>query len=336
MINISNPPACLIDYIVLKDGCYCNEAGAKIATPIPASGFYIESLQGLSIENLSDITPENIGTTDFLNSLVYFASAIVEKQLTAYLSGKGFDLNKRGESYSFCSAKSTYSLPVAFDKGVRVSRANLHSPQARIFVEAIKVKAKTSGTTTVKIEDSLGNVLWSQSIPVVVDQIQTIAVNLAFEPEILFILVDSTTIALYDWDCIGSTSCCGKAAQMRTDLSIMGFDGIQLSYVGFLGVCVRLDCTDENIICNFLNRLQMAILYQTGAEILKEWVSPSSRVNLIKTGGKEWAVEMIPIWEAQSQEYLAAEFRNIENLLSQDNYCYQCQNNLRSIPVLPS
>lgn len=335
MITISNPPACLIDYIVIKDGCYCDTDGTKLPVPSPSSGYYIESLQGLSVENLSDITPENSQTTQMVNSMVYFAAAIVEKRITAYLTSKGFDLNKQGSDYEACKVSSTFGIPIALEKGVRVSRANINAPQARIFVSTIRIKTK-GGNTTIYIKDSSGNVLWSKSISTVADVEQKISVNQSFEPEIIFIVADNATVSLYEYNCLGSPDCCGKAAQMRRDLSVMGWDGVQASYVGFLGVCVRLDCTDKNIICNWLNRLQLAILYQAGAEILKEWVSPSSRINQIKTMGEEWAKDQIEVWENQSIEFMKAELINIENLLSYDSYCYKCVSNYRTIPVLPS
>lgn len=335
MITISNPPECLVDYIVLKDGCYCDTDGTKLPVPSPTSGFYIESLPGISVENLSDITPENNQTTQMVNSMVYFAAAIVEKRITAYLTENGFDLNKQGGEYEACKVSTTFGIPVSLEKGVRVSRANINASQARIFVSNIRIKTK-GGNTTLYVKDSSGNVLWLKNITTVADVEQKIAVNKSFEPEIIFIVADNATVSLYEYDCTGSTACCGKAAQMRRDLSVMGWDGIQSSYTGFLGVCVSLNCTDKNIICNWLDRLQMAILYQAGAEILKEWVSPSSRINQIKTMGHEWAESHIEVWENQSIEFMNAEIRNIENLISYDKFCYKCVSNYRTIAVLPS
>ena len=335
MIYISNPPECLVDYIVLKEGCYCNADGTKAEVPTPKSGFYIEFLQGLSIENLSDISPENQTATTLLNNMVYLAANVVEKRLTSYLSNNGFDLNKRGKKYEACNATSVADIPVAFDKGIRISKANIDSEQAVIFLEAIKVKAQNAGATTLKVEDVDGNVLWSQTITVVANQEISFKVNQSFSEDIIFVLADSTNVGLYQWNCNYQGGCCCKQLSLRQDLSVMGFDGVQNSFTGFLGVCVRLDCNDKNIICNFLERLEMSILYQTGAEILKEWLSPSSRINLIKTFGKEWAQEQIEVYQNQSIEYLEAEVRNIQNLLSYDQYCYKCENNLRSINTIP-
>lgn len=335
MIFISNPPECLVDYIVLKDGCYCNDDGTKAPTPTPKSGFYIEFLQGISIENLSDITPENQTATSLINNMVYLAANVVEKRLTGFLSGNGYDLNKRGKEYQACNVSGVADIPVGFDKGLRISKANITSDQARIFVEAIKIKVANAGETTLKIEDNDGNLLWSKTITLPADVETSVKVNQSFSEDIIFLLADSTNVGLYQWNCNYQGGCCGNQITQRQDLSVMGFDGVQVSFTGFLGACVRLNCTDKNIICNFLERLQMSILYQTGAEILKEWLSPSSRINLIKTFGKEWAQEQIEVYQNQSIEYLEAEVRNIQNLLSYDKYCYSCNNNLRTINSIP-
>lgn len=335
MIFISNPPECLVDFIVLKDGCYCFEDGTKAPTPEPKSGFYIEFLQGISIENISDITPENQDATALINNMVYLAANVVEKRLTSYLSNNGYDLNKRGKEYQACNVSNIADIPVAFDKGLRISKANITSEQAVIYVEALKIKVQNAGSTTLKIEDENGNVLWSKTITLPANVETKVKVDKSFSEDIIFALADSTNVGLFQWNCNYQGGCCGRQIAQRQDLSVMGFDGVQLSYTGFLGACLRLDCTDKNIICNFLDKLAFSILYQTGAEILKEWLSPSSRINLIKNFGKEWAQEQIEVYQNQSIEYLEAEVRNIQNLLSYDKYCFKCENNLRSINTIP-
>lgn len=235
MIFISNPPECLLNYIVLKEGCYCNEDGTKAPTPTPSSGFYIEFLQGLSIENLSDITPENQTATSLLNNMVYLAANVVEKRITSYLSNNGYDLNKRGKKYEACNVTAKADAAVAFDKGVRISKANITSDQARIFLEAIKIKTTNAGSTTLKVEDNDGNLLWSKTLTLPADVETSVVVNKEFEEDIIFVLADSTNVGLYQWNCNYQGGCCGKQIALRQDLSVMGFDGVQNSFTGFLG-----------------------------------------------------------------------------------------------------
>lgn len=334
---ISNANACLDNFIVLKDGCYCDEFGAKIQTPIPTSGFYIESLEGISIENLSDITNEaNRTATNLLNQKVFFAAKIVEKQLLYLLASNGFDMNKQGTDFEYCAVNGNYSpIGIGVEKGIRVSRAALGSKQGRIYVKQIRLKAKNTATTTVKIEDANGNILWSTSVYAVADKTIYIQVEQRFEPEIIFILADASTVQLYEWSCNSLTGCCGHAVGHK-DLAVMGFDGVQNSFTGYLGACLRLECTDEDIICQFSKRLGMAILYQTGVEILKEWLSPSSRLNFIKINGQDWAAAKIEEWENMSLDFIKVELPNIARMLQNDRVCYSCTNSLKSFAKLPS
>lgn len=334
---IANPPECLNNFIVVKDGCYCDEFGAKIPTPIPTSGFYIESLEGITIENLSDITNEaNRTATNLVNQKVFFAAKIVEKQLLHLLASGGFDLNKQGADFEYCSTSGNYSqIGIGVEKGIRVSRAGLSSKQARIYVRQIRLKSKNTATTTVKIEDISGNVLWSTSVSAVADKTIYIQVDQRFDPEIIFILADASTVQLYEWSCNSLTGCCGHAVGHK-DLAVMGFDGLQNSFTGYLGACLRLECTDEDIICQFAKRLAMAILYQTGVEILKEWLSPSSRLNFIKINGQDWAAAKIEEWENMSLDLIKVELQNIARMLQNDRVCYKCTNSLKSFAKLPS
>ena len=328
------PPECLINFILLKNGCY-SQNGQPIQTPEAKSGYYIESLQGISIENLSDISDENYNATSLVNNMVYMASEIVQKRLTGYLSNSGYDLNKRGGKYEACSFTTKYDLPAPLDKGIRISKANVDSLQALIKIDSIKLKSSTTGSGIIKVTDENFNILFSSSITVQGGEISTFKVDKSFSQDIIYLLVDSTNLSLYQLDCTSKGGCCGQAIQYNHPLKVMGFDGVQNSMIGYLGACLRLNCTDKDIICQFLDRLKMPILYQTGVEILKEWLSPSSRMNYIKCSGEDWAKETIQEWESKSIEFLEAEIANIQKILSYDKYCYSCENNIRTINTIP-
>jgi hypothetical protein len=118
-------------------------------------------------------------------------------------------------------------------------------------------------------------------------------------------------------------------------LNVTGYDGNALSSDGYLGACVRLDCVDTDIICQFLDRVGLAVLYQTGVQLAKEWASPNNRLNIIKTHGIEWALNMATMWENASVEALDNEIDNIIQILETDKFCYNCQPRLRMYAMLP-
>jgi hypothetical protein len=153
-----------------------------------------------------------------------------------------------------------------------------------------------------------------------------------FNEDVILITIDTTNVAPYLYTCNAASNCkpCGDMV-----LNVEGWNGVSASASGYLGACVRVDCVDTDIICQFLDRLGMTILYQTGVQILKEWVSPNNRLNLIKTHGNEWANVKIGEWENASIEALDNEIDNIIQLLETDRFCYRCEPRLRMYPMFP-
>lgn len=323
---------CIENYIVLRDGCY--ERG----TPEPTSCFYVEDLEGLSLENVASIAPEKLLTaTNTVIEKLKFATIIVESRLRGILQARGLQLNTLGKMYHACAPIATTYGADAFDKGVYLSKNWLGSAMSAIWVESVKIKPTATGTTTIKVKDSLGTVLYTSGSITVQGGIEsTIPIRKYFYTDVITVTADTTNIGVYLYQCDENTSC-KPCANKSEYFSIKGWNGTGVSQYGFIGVCVRLDCTDKDIICNFLDRqgIALAILYQLGAEILKEWISPSNRLNIIKIHGEEWATTKVGDWEKLSIEYLDNEIDSIMQLMQADPYCYNCTGRLRATPFLP-
>jgi hypothetical protein len=323
---------CIQDYIVLRDGCY--EGG----TPTPTSCFYVEDLEGLSVENVAQIAPEKlVSATNTVIEKLKFATIIVESRLRGILQARGLQLNTTGKMYHACTPNSTTWGAAAFDRGLYVSKTWLGSPMSAIWVESVKIKPTVTGTTEIKVKDNAGNVLFTTGTITVQGGIEsTVSVRKHFYEQQIIIAADGTNIGVYEYTCNETTSCKPCAGKSEY-LAIQGWNGTSVSVPGFLGVCLRLDCTDKDIICQFLDRtgIGMAILYQLGAEILKEWVSPNNRLNIIKIHGTEWATTKTKDWESLSIEYLDNEIDSIMQLMMADKYCYNCTGRLRATPFLP-
>jgi hypothetical protein len=315
---------CLNNYITLYNGC----------TPtVPTSGFYISDLEGLSIGNIAAIAPEELqSAANVVAEKTNFAGLIVENRLKAILNARGIKLNTLGKLYTVCDFSTVADIPVAANRGIRVSKKWLQSVQSRIWVESIRIKSAIAGATTLYVTDPIGVVLWSTPTVLQADTEHVIHVKKYFAEDIILITSDNAAIAPYLTTCDASSNCkpCGDFK-----LNVEGWNGINTTTNGYLSACVRLDCVDTDIICQFLDRLGLAILYQSGAQILKEWISPNNRLNLIKTHGIEWALQTANVWESQSIEYLDNEIDNIIQLLETDKFCYRCERRLRMYPMLP-
>lgn len=324
---ITNIPDCLEDYIVFKNGCYPN------GIPVPTSGYYIENLEGISIENVAMISPELlISATETMKEKMYFASRIVENRLKAILNARGIKLNTIGKLYSVCSVSNNFVGSSLLNKGIRISKKWLNSTQSRIYVDTIRIKSKTTGQTTLYVYDSAGNVLWSD-VQTLFDEFEhTFIVKKHFTDDVIYILADNTNIQPYQYKCDQNTGCVPCDNKY---LNITGYNGTGTSTEGYLGACVRLDCVDTDIICNFLDRVGLAVLYQTGVQLAKEWASPNNRLNIIKTHGIEWALQMVTAWENLSVEALDNEIDNIIQILETDKFCYNCDTRLKMYAMLP-
>jgi len=258
-----------------------------------------------------------------------YAKGRMEKAVGACTITSG---NSIGSKYAVCGVSNVVDMPVAFNRGIKISKKWIDSPQSRIFIDSVKFKATNNGNTTIYVTDYAGNILFSQAVTVFADTEMHIFVKKYFKEDLLLVTIDTTNIAPYLYTCNAATNCkpCGD-----TVLDVTGWNGIAAQPQGYLGACVRVDCVDTDIICQFLDRLGMAILYQTGVQILKEWVSPNNRLNLIKTHGNEWANIKIGEWENASIEALDNEIDNIIQLLEADRFCYRCEPRLRMYPMFP-
>jgi hypothetical protein len=326
---------CIKNFIVLRDGCYLDDDGNPTATPDPTSGFCVENLEGLSVDNISAIAPEKLtSATQVVQEKLNFAAVIVENRLKAMLGARGIKLNANGKQYDACSVTNSNVIQQPFDKGLRISKKWMISPQSAIWVETIKIKADNDGTTTLKVTDIDGNVLWSQALTVQADIEHLVSVRRHFRKDIIFVTADATNISLFEWQCDESTGC--KPCALKSEyLAIQGWTGNSVTNNGYLGVCVRLDCTDYDIICQFLDRVGLAVLYQLGVEILAEWISPNNRLNIIATHGAEWAMAKIEQWEQLSVIYLQNEMDAIKQIMMSDKYCYNCEGRINVVPLLP-
>jgi hypothetical protein len=324
---LPNTPPCLTDYIVSINGCYPD------GLPVPTSGYYLENLVGLTLDNVAAVSNSAlISATQTITEKVNFAADIVEKRLKAVLNSRGIKLNTVGDKYSVCKVSDVTAVPVALNRGILVSKKWLNSVQSRIYVDAVKFKSAVDGATTVYITDYSGNILWSEVTNAMAGVEHTVFVKKHFAPDVILITWDNTNVAPYVYTCDYTSNC--KPCENKY-LNVQGWNGVTVSQNGYLGACVRLDCVDTNIICQFLDRLGMAVLYQSGVQILKEWVSPNNRLNLIKTHGAEWANVKIQEWENMSIEALDNEIDNIIQILETDKFCYNCKPRLRMYPMLP-
>jgi hypothetical protein len=301
-------------------------------------------LEGLSVQNVASITPEKLFTaTKTVVEKLNMAAVVVENRLNIiathgveWATAKIPEWEKLSIVYlqNACSVTDTNILPEANDKGVRISKTWINTELSAIWVESIRIKSFTQAPTTLKISDIDGNVLWTKTTTIPDNREVKISVRKHFRKDIIFVTADASAISLFEYNC-GSGQSCKPCAGKNEYLSIEGWTGQMSSNTGYLGVCARLDCIDIDLICQFLDRVGLAVLYQLGVEILAEWTSPNNRLNIIATHGVEWATAKIPEWEKLSIVYLQNEIDAIKQIMAADEYCYNCRGRVNAFPLLP-
>ena len=142
MLNL-NTPNCLDNYIISLNGCYPQDT-------VPASGYYLENLEGLTINNVAAVSSEAlVSATATVREKMYFAADIVEKRLKAVLNARGIKLNTLGSLYSVCQVSDVSDIPVAANRGIKVSKNWINSPQSRIYVDSVRFKSTIYASPTI-------------------------------------------------------------------------------------------------------------------------------------------------------------------------------------------
>jgi hypothetical protein len=318
---------CLLDYILLRGTC--------LPDVQPTSGFWLDNLEGMSVDNVAAIAPEKLHTAaNVVSEKLLFAGQIVQNRLRGAIEEAGVVLNRKGKLYDVCKLGTTTLSPTVADVGIKISKKWLSSPLAKIYVKSVRLQSATTGVTTIKISDVYGVVLWSKEVTLPAGQTINVQVNKQFGEDIIFVTADATNVELFAWDCNEKTEC-RPCVHKEQYLNIEGWNGNAYSPVGYLSACVSLDCSDSEVLCLFLDRMGLAILHQLGVEILKEWASPNNRLNIIKTHGEEWAKEKRAEWERYSIEYMMNEMQNVLQELKTDKFCYNCEGRFKAFPMLP-
>ena len=105
MLNL-NTPNCLDNYIISLNGCYPEDT-------VPTSGYYLENLEGLTINNVAAVSNEAlVSATATVREKMYFAADIVEKRLKDVLNARGIKLNSIGSLYSVCQVNNVSDIRI--------------------------------------------------------------------------------------------------------------------------------------------------------------------------------------------------------------------------------
>jgi hypothetical protein len=320
----SNQPDCFKNFILSAQAC--NQ------TLQPTSGLYIENLEGITIKNLANISSEVQQTGfDLLHNKVFHAINLVKTQVQSKFAQMGWYMPLAQKPIEFCSIDG-YALATSSNfRGIKVVRYDSVSPYSRFFIEKIFLRSKTSKNgVVVEIKDRNGIVLQSYTIDLVANKAYAIDANLEIAETLFYIGLSDSDLEMYSSECMGSGNCCsgsGWATYQNYYYQVVGWDGTKDDRKSY-GFAIRgyLKCSINALMCQLLDPLKMAILYQTGVEILKEWLS-STRNNILTLhyDGEALANKKME-WEDEVQTQLDTVLPNlIKQIVETDKNCLLCQ-----------
>lgn len=310
---------CFADYVKIRQLC-SDETASK-------SGLYIEDLEGISLKTAAMSAGSfHQNAADLVKNKHKTAFEQYKAMLLNVMSKSGYGLGLRGKAEEFCSIRKTdTNTPAPIQRGLRVSRIRNVTPHSCFFVETVYIRTVTSGPALLTISDRFGIVLHTQTVTLIPNAGQAVAVNKEIFADIFYITLDNTNIVTYKSDCLQS-GCCNSCNQLACeDVQVSGWDGYNRVNNGF-GLAVRgaIRCSFDLLACSLLDGLKMPFLWLLGAEVLKESAS-SERTNYFTIHGKEWALEKIEEWTAKAEKQIINTlFPMLELLNREDPYCVQC------------
>ncbi len=316
-------------YIKNIPPCYLNFIGVVSCEdkPEPKSGFYIESLEGISVKRAANIADES-----YMSGIELIEDKIILalKKLESEVLGKMMLLN-----YAIPTTQPTYQKGdfleevngFGGERGLKIYQNNSLSPFSCVVIKKIYIKSQTTSQKTLYLKDKNGVVLWEKLVDLVSNEVVVIEDYIKIYNTESFLVLDNSDINTYKTKLYKNSDCCGYSKSSRPNkfFSVTGWNGLNCEDNGFgLGLEVGMECDMGLVMCDVLPQLKKAALYWSGVEILNEQLA-SNRLNLINIYSKEWAVEKVEEWKEAIDNELNIVVPNfVKGLKKRDKFCISC------------
>lgn len=316
-------------YIHNIPSCYDNFIGVIGCDdePTPKSGYYIESLEGISVKRAANIAEDSyMNGVELIKDKIIFALKHLEKAVLGKMMLLGYTL----PTTSPTSQKGDFLGEVngfGGERGLKLYQNNSLSPFSCIVLKKIYIKSQTTSTQTLYLKDKDGVVLWQKEVDLVSNQLLVIEDYIKIYETESYLVLDNSTIQTYKTQLKNDSNCCGYSSTTRPNkfYSVTGWNGSNCVDNGFgLGVEIGMECDMSLVMCDILPQLSKAALYWSGVEILNEQLA-SNRLNLINIFSKEWAMEKIEEWKMEIDNELNIVVPNlVKGLKARDRFCISC------------
>jgi hypothetical protein len=206
-----------------------------------------------------------------------------------------------------------YNTATTNDNGVVIRR--YPSRLAKIFISEISLWCQNTGTYTYYIAD--GGTITPYTIDLIGGEEQIVIINKMFKNQQVRIYWNDPTLIT-------------RAGHINYDnlneyLMVYGINGNnEDQYMYGINPTISLICDEDELICPVINRLYTPIWRRAGIEVLKEKIS-SDRINPVTLFGKTWAIDTLPVWQAEFDSTFKVVQQSLRSYHSQyTDLCLTC------------
>lgn len=339
---------CFQDIIGIKGQCG--------AITEPSSGLYVNDLPYINLQ-VADalIEQDNISGVEFIQDKINYAVNAAKAELNSlmmpyYKKKTVLEQGLLGNYDEFTHTRTLVSA--AKRRGIQIQINNY--PYMEFLLTGISLwQTSITGNVTIKVHDLVtGKELDSFDVAVTANQANYVAINKKYltngQNFNILISYDATAIDSYQTTLARNqqwTGCsaCGtggygsryavyNGAEIGTGSSVLYTN---LSYPGFssgLSIQYNIGCSTDGFMCSMKNQLAWAVLHKTGAEICREVVNGSKRVNSVTTIDKEKAAALMEDFETIYKGAIQDVFHNVA---IPNDTCFQCNQKVKVISRIP-
>lgn len=343
---------CLRDYVGLK---ICGGA-----TALPPSGLYINSLNGIGLDQLSSLADADQRSVDGVWSDIQDRALLrLSDDLRAAFSTK-YKISNLQQSVSLLKKVDTTTADAGeankwkgFVVDQRISGATdqyKYSALSAIHIQRVSFMCDASNdgdATTLKVFDLLtGDVLFSKAVTLATGW-NDIEVNTTFTanhfdiPQVVFVAINADGLACFDktidsiltnnygtlLDINGGVSTYTSAADAVVESDVTTGSNTY----GLTGE-ISLKCSFDAVACSNKELFKRALWLCLGVETMQEQLS-STRLSAYTSIGQKQAAANAEMWEAQYKESIMQAVSGIT--LDQSDACIECGATYKIVEAMP-
>lgn len=293
------------------------------STEPPKSGLYLDLLEGLNVLNIADLTDEvMISARSITENKCRHAALKTLDRADVALRRMLTVARHSPQGYTGKPLAGTFGNTL--DTGVRLMRTAPADKAQLTYIASIEVYPMEAGEITIYVRDEQLNTIatFTANAHTPGEAVQ-VAIDRAFAPRKLYI---TSTARLQIIDLRNPSGCCGHTHNINIpSLVVQGYkDGsIDMNFGEGFRVDACVQCSITPYYEAMARLLKQAILYQTGIEVVREWMA-STRLNALVINGAEHAHNvMLPSFMEEYEIAFEQGVAHCETLLSQSSsYCF--------------